>query len=251
MANQKLTAIRVAKPYVAPIADADLFYTVQDTGTTPEDRAITGLELRQGLGMADGWVSVSSTWTYLSATSVTVPAGALLIYSIGDKIKFTQTTVKYFYVVGVADTVLTLTGGTDYAVVNAAISAVGYSKAGAPVGFPSFLNWNSTTGHNVQGASSVANDSFNFQINGRAVFCRAYVNCTSNASTMTGTLPVTPAATSIHVVRIRDNTTTYQAGLATITSSSGTVAYSVDTGAGTWTTSNTKGLQYAAFWYSI
>ena len=47
MANEKLTAIRVAHPFVSPIADDDLFYTVQDTGTTPAERAITGAELKE------------------------------------------------------------------------------------------------------------------------------------------------------------------------------------------------------------
>jgi hypothetical protein len=40
----------------------------------------------------------------------------------GDKIKLTQTTVKYFYIVGVANTLLTVTGGSDYTVANAAIT---------------------------------------------------------------------------------------------------------------------------------
>jgi hypothetical protein len=84
----------------------------------------------------DGWLNANQTWTYASATTITVPTGAASIYSVGDKIKLTQTTVKYFYVVGVADTVLTVTGGSNYTVANAAITLPYYSHATSPVGFP-------------------------------------------------------------------------------------------------------------------
>jgi hypothetical protein len=88
-----------------------------------------------------GWINPSDTWTYASATTINVPTGAASIYSVGDKIKLTQTTVKYFYIVTVADTLLTVTGGTDYTVANAAISANYYSHATSPVGFPAQFAW--------------------------------------------------------------------------------------------------------------
>lgn len=91
-------------------------------------------------GTWDGWVGVSGTWSYASATTITVPAGAASIYQKGDKIKITQTTVKYFYVVSVADTVLTVTGGSDYSVANAAITSPSYSKTENPQGFPHWFN---------------------------------------------------------------------------------------------------------------
>ena len=83
-----------------------------------------------------GWLDFGVTATYGSATTITVPSGAAAKYAVGDKIKLTQTTVKYFYVTAVADTVLTVTGGTDYTVANAAITSPYYSKAASPVGFP-------------------------------------------------------------------------------------------------------------------
>jgi len=83
-----------------------------------------------------GWKIVKDTWAYASASTITVPSGAASLYSIGDKLKLTQTTVKYFYVTAVADTVLTVTGGTDYTVANATITANYYSKQSSPVGFP-------------------------------------------------------------------------------------------------------------------
>lgn len=86
----------------------------------------------------DGWIPADQSWAYASANTITVPSGATAIYSVGDKIKITQTTVKYFYVTAVADTTLTVTGGTNYTVANAAITSPYYSKAASPVGFPNF-----------------------------------------------------------------------------------------------------------------
>lgn len=93
---------------------------------------------------ADGWIPVSATWTYASATTITVPSGAAAIYSVGDKIKLNNTDLKYFYIVGVADTVLTITGGSDYTLDSDAISAVYYSKAATPLGFPQWFNYTPT-----------------------------------------------------------------------------------------------------------
>jgi len=49
MADEKLTEVRVSSPFVSPLADADLFYVVQDTGATPDERAMTASELRDEL----------------------------------------------------------------------------------------------------------------------------------------------------------------------------------------------------------
>ena len=89
---------------------------------------------------ADGWIPVVGSWSYASADSptftITVPSGAASLYSPEMRIKLTQTTVKYFIVTAVADSVLTVYGGTDYTLVNAAISAISYSTQKAPLGFP-------------------------------------------------------------------------------------------------------------------
>jgi hypothetical protein len=52
------------------------------------------------------------------------------------KIKLTQTTVKFFIVTAINPTAITLYGGTDYAIANAAITGVFYSGVKAPFGFP-------------------------------------------------------------------------------------------------------------------
>lgn len=88
----------------------------------------------------DGWQSVTDTWTYASADAptftITVPTGAASLYGVGMRIKLTQTTPKYFIITAVADTVLTVYGGTDYTLANAAISSIYVSLMKAPLGFP-------------------------------------------------------------------------------------------------------------------
>lgn len=92
-------------------------------------------------GTLDGWIS-TGTFTYASADAptytITVASGAASIYNVGDRIKLTQATggVKYFIITAVADTVLTVYGGTDYALVNEAITAPYYSHNKSPLGFP-------------------------------------------------------------------------------------------------------------------
>lgn len=91
-------------------------------------------------GSVDGWVDANETWTYASATTITVPTDATTKYQTGDKIRLVQSgTTKYFYVVSVAVTTLTVSGGNNYALTNTAITGNSYSKAVTPQGFPSYF----------------------------------------------------------------------------------------------------------------
>jgi len=87
-----------------------------------------------------GWIYDTDTWTYVSATSFKI-AGKDVRYKFpkGTKIKLVQTTTKYFYVVATAfstDTIVTITGGSDYTLADATISGQAYSYAASPQGFP-------------------------------------------------------------------------------------------------------------------
>lgn len=88
-----------------------------------------------------GWQTVPDSWSYASSTTITVPSGAASIYQIGDKIKITQTTDKFFIVTAVADTLLTVTGGSDYSVANAAITSPYISRIERPFGWPGWFNY--------------------------------------------------------------------------------------------------------------
>jgi len=94
----------------------------------------------------DGWIYDTDTWTYVSATSFKV-TGKDVRYRFpkGTKIKLVNdANTNYFYVVATAfstDTTITITGGSDYSLAEAAISGQAYSYAAAPQDFPQWLNY--------------------------------------------------------------------------------------------------------------
>jgi len=85
----------------------------------------------------DGWMNANETWTYASATTFTVSGDVTGKYQKGDKIKLTNSTVKYFYIVSLSysspNTIITVTGETDLS--NSAITSNYYSKIENPQGF--------------------------------------------------------------------------------------------------------------------
>lgn len=115
---------------------------VDNGGASRTDCTISG----SGSGLAaDGWVDkTSETWTYASADSptftFTISGDVTSTYSPGMRIKLTQTTVKYFIITAVSysapNTTVTVYGGTDYTLANAAISGNYYSPTRFPQGFP-------------------------------------------------------------------------------------------------------------------
>ena len=97
-----------------------------------------------GESVISGWMALGAC-TYVSADSPTfvmnMAGDATSYLSLGNRIKLTQTTVKYFvvtaigaYVAGV--TPITLYGGTDYTLANTAITLPYFSLHKAPFGFP-------------------------------------------------------------------------------------------------------------------
>jgi hypothetical protein len=121
-------------------------------------------------GAWDGWISAGETWAYASATTITVPSGAASRYQKGDKIKITNnSTTKYFYIRSVADTVLTVTGGTDYTVHDSAISAPYYSKESNPHGFPQSFAWTPTLSVSGGTVPTYSSSYSRFAINGNLV----------------------------------------------------------------------------------
>lgn len=137
----------------------------------------------------DGWIPAQGGWSYSDATHITVPSGAALIYSVGDKFSYIQSsTQKYGYIIGVADTLLTITGGSSYTLVSAAISNVFYSKSASPVGFPAAFNYTPTGPTNTT-------LSGRFSLSGR--FCTAVImGSVTGAPDFTNmpTLPITVSA---------------------------------------------------------
>lgn len=97
------------------------------------------------LSVSGGWANLTDTWTYSAwnATSkiatINVPSDATARYSVGMKIKFTQSTggTKYGQVATVSATQITaaIVSGT---LENEAITAPAYSVVESPFGYPRF-----------------------------------------------------------------------------------------------------------------
>lgn len=92
-----------------------------------------------GSDIVNGWNAISGL-SYSSADSPTfviaTTTDLTAIIGVGDRIKLTQTTVKYFIVTAITASTITVYGGTDYTLVNAAITDAYYSHMKRPVGFP-------------------------------------------------------------------------------------------------------------------
>jgi hypothetical protein len=126
---------------LAPLASPAL--TGNPTAPTPaagdnDTSIVTSAFVQSEKG--SGWAPAAGVWTYSSADSPTfiasIDTDLTGVISVGMKIKLTQTTVKYFLCVAITSNSITLYGGTDYTLANAAISAVFYSSVRAPFGFP-------------------------------------------------------------------------------------------------------------------
>ncbi len=178
-----------------------LVTTLKATGAevntgTEDDKIVTPKAIADSL-IQSGWTPARETWTYASANTITVPTGAASKYQKGDKIKLTQTTVKYFYITAVADTLLTVTGGNDYTVANAAITDNYYSKAENPQGFPHWFNYTVTTTPGGSMTYSSVTQTARFCIKGTTVFFELQTNGTTGGTAsnyIRFSLPLSPSS---------------------------------------------------------
>ena len=174
---------------VTPKAIADSNVVLTTKTQTLTNKTLTSPVFQ---GTVDGWISANETWTYASASTITVPSGAASKYAIGDKIKLTQTTVKYFYIVGVADTLLTIMGGNDYTLTNATISDNYYSHQQSPIGFHNILTYTPTYTPESGTYTSIRNLDRYFSLNGKmvTVVCAFDGTCSGTPAYIDVTLPV-------------------------------------------------------------
>lgn len=88
----------------------------------------------------DGWRSAGETWTYASAQTFTVSGDQTSKYQKGARLKFTQSTIKYGFVVDSSysspNTTVTIATNTDYTIANASITNNYYSYEDNPQGYP-------------------------------------------------------------------------------------------------------------------
>lgn len=206
--------------------------------------------------MTQGWSAITDSWSYASASTITVPSGAASYYQKGDKLKFSNTGTKYVNIISVADTVLTVTGGTDYTVANSAISDIYISRADKPFGWPTHFNWSPTlTGF----SSDPTSTRYLFQIIN--AYCIVNVRQggtgTSNATSYTMTAPITAATVSNGLWgtlcwQTYDNSAEQSSpGRAFIASAGTSITIQKTVASGTWTSSGGKMVSFTGLAYPI
>lgn len=143
----------------------------------------------------DGWIAVTSSWSYASASTITIPTDGTTVYQKGMKIRFKQGGgYKYYVAKTVAATLITVFVNTDYTVANAAITDVAYSYIENPYGFPAEFNYTPTFNN------FTANNATLFgkmEVHGARCIQKAGFIFGSTPSVITGTLNLVPLATPL------------------------------------------------------
>lgn len=195
----------------------------------------------------DGWRSIPYAAGYGSATTI-VFAGVDCsgLFPVGAPVRWRQREGwLYGYVVSAVygtDTTLTIVGNS---VLNAAIGAVWVSYGINPAGFPQWFNYAPTWG-GFSSAPTVANAVFT--ITGRMV--TVVVNCsgngTSNATTLTCTLPIAAAYAGRGVAgyAVNNGSALTVAGRIYVAAASNTMYAYTNMGTGAWTNSGAKRLDF-------
>ncbi len=120
-----------------------------------------------------GWTPAIETWTYASPTTFTVNGNVTDSLQVGDKIKLTQTTVKYFYVAAISyaspTTTVTVCGGTSYNLAAAAISNAFYSKSN-PQDFPDWFAYTPEVTADTT-PPTITNKNGWFKVSGKTLYC--------------------------------------------------------------------------------
>lgn len=184
--------------------------TVEELGKAPQTLTNKTLSSPLFTGTIDGWISAGETWTYASSTTFTISGDKTGKYQKGDKIKLTQTSVKYFYIIGVSyssnNTTITVTGGSDYSLANATITNPYFSKAENPQGFPQLFNWTPTIVNYGGTLSSVVQNLKKFSISNGRCHLTVHFSATIGATVdyITVTAPVTINATDYYVCNVGD-----------------------------------------------
>jgi hypothetical protein len=193
-----------------------------------------------------GWFPIASlgTMTYSSATVITTSVDFRSYISPGDKLKLTNSTVKYFYVTALTSSTMTVTGGSDYSLTNTTITGY-YSHADNPVDFPYRFNWTPTlTGFSANPTNTI----YAFYMVHKNV-CMDFVqvtNGTSNATSFTATAPVTPKTVTngnwgtLYWVAVNNGAAVTAPGRAYMTSGSTTITLNTNLSTGAWTNVNGK-----------
>lgn len=153
----------------------------------------------------DGWIPFNATLTYVSANSFSLVGDWTDRISKGDKIKVTDTTIKYFSVFSVVfsagTTTVSITAGIDNTLSGGAITLPFLSHDVSPAKFPGWFNW--TPSYSASGAmtwTSVTTNTAKFRIERDACFFMIDADGTTGGTAsnhLYATLPVAEFASQV------------------------------------------------------
>jgi hypothetical protein len=175
------------------ILGTDYIRIVKDPSGTPLPQNTTLETLNNG-----GWIPVTETWTYASASTITTPSGGTAKYQKGMKIRFKQTgdsNWRYYVATTVATSLITVMVNTDYAVSGATITDISYSFADLPFGWPDWFTFAPVFSSSAGTITSYSVVSAKARIAGKKFECFIEASITNNGTgsgTIVATIPVTP-----------------------------------------------------------
>jgi hypothetical protein len=152
-----------------------------------------------GGSIVDGWYPITGeTWTYTSVSgilgTITVPTDATTKFQVGDFVKLTQSsTVKYFKVIIVAATLLTVVAVPGGELTNSAISSIFLSKTLFAQGLSTFDTWIAPTLLNswVNFGGGYSTAGYKINRGERSISIKGFIKSgTTAAGTVLFTLPV-------------------------------------------------------------
>jgi hypothetical protein len=192
-----------------PPVDADEF-EIADSVASFVTKKLTWANLKATLktyldtlyNPVSAWNEVSGTWTYASASTITVPTDATTIYQKGDYLRWKQGGgYKYGTILTVAATLITIIVNTDYTVANSAITNVAYSRLSNPQGWPGKFNYLPVYSGETGGTPIVTTTSAIFRTFGTQM--TIYLDCTiTNVNGATGAFQYTSPVNYASVLTI-------------------------------------------------
>lgn len=202
------------------------------------------------LSQTQAWILDSNSWTRSTNTTFTISGNVTATYGPGVAVKWAESGVQKYGVVtsssySAGTTTVTIASTSDYAMAANPDASSNYYSFGVPRDFPDAFTWSgiALTGF----ASSPTVDVANFTLKpGRRIFVCFYFAGTSNATTMTATLPIAANALSQGQVAtgfVGIDNNSYCQALCFTTASSTTLTFNKATSilSVAWTSSNTKG----------
>jgi hypothetical protein len=121
---------------------------------------------------ADGWLDLTGL-SYASATTITTATDLTGVLQKGDKLKLAQSTggTKYWPIIAITDSLITIPTTTDYTLENEAITSPQYSKIENPQGWPDLFSFTPT--YSASGSmtfTSITTHYARFKIVGKLVW---------------------------------------------------------------------------------